>query len=100
MENKRFYSDSMINRKKVPNIDGPIEHLLPKFLLSDLIDKSERGERIITDSTRDENFESNFSNIDLYDSQEENDPILDEMKFKDVIESLKNILFLIILFSL
>lgn len=84
MENKRFNSDSMVNRKKIPNIDGPIEHFLPKFLLSDLMDKSEREERIVTESTRDEIYESNFSNIDLFDSQEENDPILDELKVKDV----------------
>jgi len=87
MENKRFNTDSKVSRKKILNIDGTIEHLLPKFLLSDLIDKSEREDRIITDSTRDENFGSNFSNIDLYDSHEENDPILDELKVKDVIGS-------------
>ena len=84
MENKRFNSDSMVSRKILPNLGRPREDLLPKFLLSDLTDKPEREEQIITDSTRDENFESNFSNIDLFDSQEEYDSILDELKVKDV----------------
>ena len=84
MDSKRFNSDSMINRKKIPNFEGPFDHLLPKFLLSDLIDKSEREERIITDSTRDENLESNLSNLDIYDSHEENQPIFDGLKLKDV----------------
>ena len=83
--NKRFNSDSKISRRKIPNIEGSIEHLLPKFLLSDLIDKSDREERFITDSTRDENLETNFSNLDIYDSHEENDPILEDLKIKDVI---------------
>jgi len=84
MDSKRFNSDSMVNTKKIPNIEGPIDHLLPKFLLSDLINKSEREERIITDSTRDENLESNFSSLDIYDSHEENDPIFSDFKFIDV----------------
>lgn len=85
MENKKFISDSVVNRNKIPNTEGQIEHLLPKFLLSDLIDKSEREERIITDSTRDENLETNFSNLDIYDSHEENDPIFNDLKIKNVI---------------
>jgi len=90
MENKRFNSESKVNRKQFTPIDGQIENLLPKFLLSDLIDKPERDERIITDSTRDENFESNFSNLDIYDSHEENDPYSYDFKIKDVFISFYN----------
>ncbi len=86
MDIKRFNSDSKLNRKKIPFFEEQIEHhLLPKFLLSDLIDKSEREDRIMTDSTRDGNLELNFSNLDIYDSHEENDPIFDDyVKLNDV----------------
>ncbi len=84
MENKRFNSESHLFRKKILNIDGTIEHLLPKFLLSDLIEKSDKVERPITDSTRDENIEGNFTNLDIYDPYEDNDPIMQDYKLDEV----------------
>lgn len=82
MEPKRKNSDSKLNKMPSPTIDKPFEHLLPKFLLSDLNDKEDT--RYVTESTRDENLESNFSNIDIYDSLEENSPILEDFKLKEV----------------
>ena len=89
--NKRVNSDSMLSKKIVPNVDTPIDHFLPKFLLNDLYDKDES--RFVTDSTRDENIDFNFSNLDIYDSHEDSDPILEDFQIKDVCKSFYSYFF-------
>lgn len=82
---KIFFSDTVTSRLFPIGSEGQIEHLLPKFLLNDFEDS-----RFITDSTRDENLDINFSHFEVNDSQEE-ETILEAFKLKDVSNNKNNL---------
>ncbi len=82
---RQIYSDSNIQSMKTNNTEGSIEHLLPKFLLSDLYDKND-STHFITESSKDYNLDNNFSYLDVCDFPEEIDPILEDFNLKEVIQ--------------
>jgi len=81
--NLQMHLDSNIQRLNMNISDEPYENLLPKFLLSDIINKDD-STRLITESSKDDNLDRNFSYLDVCDFPEEIEPILEDFNLKNV----------------